>query len=180
MINMHKIILAGYGGQGMLLCGQVLAFAAMKDGFNVTWFPSYGPEMRGGAASCSVIISEKKIDSPVVKNADACVAMSQPAFDKYNATIAQGGSMIYNSDIITVNNKRDDIKYIGIDFSLLATGVGNLIVSNMVALGSLNGLFSLVSEPSLNLSLEDKFGVKKAELIGLNKKAIDAGVKAVS
>ncbi len=93
---MNKIILAGYGGQGMLLCGQMLAYAAMKDGYHVTWLPSYGPEMRGGAASCSVVISKNPVGSPVVQFADAVIAVSQPAFEKYHDAVKEGGTVLYH------------------------------------------------------------------------------------
>lgn len=176
---MHKIILAGYGGQGMLLCGQVLAYAAMKDGFNVTWLPSYGPEMRGGAASCSVVISERTVGSPVVQYADIVAAMSQPAFDKYHSAVADGGCLLYNSDLISATGKREGIQYIGIDFSHLTIELGNPKATNMIVLGSLNELLQRVSISALHAALEYKFGKKKADLIELNKKAIEMGICAV-
>ncbi|MCL2488213.1 MAG: 2-oxoacid:acceptor oxidoreductase family protein [Oscillospiraceae bacterium] len=175
---MYKLILAGYGGQGMLLAGQMLAFAAMTDGMNVIWLPSYGPEMRGGAASCSVVISEKPVGSPVVQNACLVAAMSQPALDKYHGSVAPGGILLYNSALVTVAEKRDGIQYAGIDFSELTHQLGNPKVYNMIVLGALNELLQCVSIPALHAALEDKFGGKKAELIALNEMAIEAGVAA--
>lgn len=176
---MHKMILAGYGGQGMLLCGQILAYAAMQDNFHVTWLPSYGPEMRGGAASCAVVISEKPIGSPVVPSADLVAAMSQPAFDKYHASVAGGGILLYHSALVTVAERRPDIQYIGIDFSRLSAELGNAKVANMIALGSINELLKCVNVPALHAALKYKFGKKKADLLALNEKAIAAGMEAV-
>ena len=176
---MHKMILAGYGGQGMLLGGQILALAAMNDGFNVTWFPSYGPEMRGGAAACSVVVSEKPVGSPVVQFADLVVAMSQPAFDKYNASVANGGILLYNSALVNATEEREGVRYVGIDFSALAAELGNVKAINMIVLGCLNELLQCVSIQSLHGALKEKFGGKSAQLVALNEQAIAMGVAAV-
>jgi 2-oxoglutarate ferredoxin oxidoreductase subunit gamma len=176
---MNKIILAGYGGQGMLLCGQLLAYAAMNDGKHVTWLPSYGPEMRGGAASCSVVISEKPIGSPFVQNADAVVALNKPSFDKFHSSVKPGGSMIYNSSMIEAGELRDDIHYYAIDFTEIAMGLNNIRVANMVALGSLNEVLQCVDNKAIVEALEHKFGEGKAHLIEINKTAIKKGVHAV-
>ncbi|MCL2884248.1 MAG: 2-oxoacid:acceptor oxidoreductase family protein [Oscillospiraceae bacterium] len=175
---MKKILLAGYGGQGMLLCGQILAFAAMQEGQHVTWLPSYGPEMRGGAASCMVVISEKPVGSPVIQFADLVAAMSQPAFDKYHASVATGGVLLYHSALVTLSERRGDVRYVGLDFARLAAEAGNPKVSNMLALGSLNVLLPCVGVPALRAALEDKFGKTKAALIEVNEKAIAVGIEA--
>jgi len=162
----------------MLFCGQVLSLAAMKDGFYVTWLPSYGPEMRGGAASCAVMVAEKPIGSPVVKFAGLAAVMSQPACDKYHAAVAQGGVLLYNSAIVTPGARRDDIRYIGIDFSRLAGELGNPKVLSTLVLGSLNELLKCVSEPALLLALEEKFTEKGTALLELNKRAVALGANA--
>lgn len=176
---MHKMILAGYGGQGMLLCGQILAYAAMQDGFHVTWLPSYGPEMRGGAAACSVVVSEKPIGSPVVPFAHLVAAMSQPAFDKYHASVASGGILLYHSALVTVAGRRTDIRYVGINFSHLSAELGNPKAANMIVLGSIDGLLQCVTVSALHAALRYKFGEKKADLLELNEKAIAMGMEAV-
>jgi len=176
---MKKIILAGYGGQGMLLAGQILALAAMNEKFHVTWLPTYGPEMRGGAAACAVVVSEKPVGSPVVQSADLVVAMSQPALDKYHGAVAPGGFLLYSSSLVTVPEKRADIHYVGVDFSALTTELGNSKVGNMIVLGSLNELIKCVSTEALHAALREKFGDKKAELLALNERAIAVGVDAV-
>ncbi len=177
---MNKIILAGYGGQGMLLCGQMLAYAAMKDGYYVTWLPSYGPEMRGGAASCSVVISENPVGSPVVQFADAVIAVSQPAFEKYHDSVKEGGTVLYHSALVTVKEKKPGIKYIGIDYTSLAAELKNPKTANMIVLGSLNEVLKCVRISALHESLKYKFGDKKPELVEINEQAIEAGIKAVN
>ncbi|MCL2817085.1 MAG: 2-oxoacid:acceptor oxidoreductase family protein [Clostridiales bacterium] len=177
---MKKIILAGYGGQGMLLCGQVLALAAMKDGVNVTWLPSYGPEMRGGAASCAVVVSEKPIGSPVVKYAGLVAVMSQPALEKYHAAVEAGGFLLYNSAIVNIPEKRAGVRYAGVDFSGLTAELGNPKALNMLVLGKLNELMQCVSMPALQAALEEIFGEKGAGLLELNKRAIIMGMGAPS
>ncbi len=172
---MHKIIFSGYGGQGMLLCGQLLAYAAMQEDKFVTWMPSYGPEMRGGAAYCFVIVSEKQVGSPIIVKADAVVAMNQPSFDKFEQIVAPGGYLVYHSALVTSKHSRTDINYVGIDCSKVANELNNEKVANMVALGALNGLINCVSEDAIVAALKDKFGGKKASLIDINVNAINKG-----
>ena len=175
---MKKMILAGFGGQGILLCGQLLAYAAMTDGQNVTWFPSYGPEMRGGAAACTIVVSEKPVGSPVVQFADVVLAASQPAFEKYKNSIAEGGTLVYHSAFVNITEKRDGINYIGIDFAELTKDFPK--AANIVMLGALNGLTNCASSDSLSKSLVYKFGNKNADMLAVNEKAIEIGTKAVS
>jgi len=176
---MHKIILAGYGGQGMLLCGQILANAAMIDGFHVTWFPTYGPEMRGGAAACSVVISGKPIGSPAIKSAGLIAVMSQPAFDKYHSHVEAGGYMMYNSELVTPQDKRTDIMYVDAEYSRLSAELGNLKVANMLVLGGINEILSCVSATALNQVIRNVFGEKDKALAELNENAIEVGIKTV-
>lgn len=177
---MYKIILAGYGGQGMLLCGQLLAYAAMTDGRHVTWFPSYGPEMRGGAAACTVIISEKPVGSPVAQYVDIVAAMSQPALEKYHGAVKDGGTLLYNSALVSVPEKRANIHYLGIDFSHLGTELGNSKAVNMIVLGSLNELLQCVAVSSIHSALVYKFGENNTKLLELNKKALQMGQASIS
>ncbi|MDR1700556.1 MAG: 2-oxoacid:acceptor oxidoreductase family protein [Lachnoclostridium sp.] len=176
---MNKIIIAGYGGQGMLLCGQMLAYAAMKDGYHVTWLPSYGPEMRGGAASCSVVISKNPIGSPVIQFADAVVAVSQPAYEKYRDSVKEGGFLIYHSALVKLRDKKPGVQYIGIDFTELAAELKNPRTANMIVLGSINEVLHCVHVSALFQSIQYKFGIKKAELVKLNEEAVELGIKAV-
>ncbi|MDR2898909.1 MAG: 2-oxoacid:acceptor oxidoreductase family protein [Clostridiales bacterium] len=175
----NKMIFAGYGGQGMLLCGQILAYAAMIENKEVTWLPSYGPEMRGGAASCSVIMSDKTIGSPVVQVADVVVAMNQPSFDKFESAVKPGGTLIYNTSMINEQPRRTDIKYFPVGITEIANELGNLRVANMVALGCINGLLDCVKNESIIESLKHKLGASKANLIAINEKGIQMGIDAV-
>ena len=172
---MHKLILSGYGGQGMLLCGQLLAYASMKEGKQITWFPTYGAEVRGGAAYCSVVISEKAVGSPVIHKADTVVACSQPAFDKFHSLVAEGGQMIYHSTIVKNIEKRADINYLGVDFSALAQTIRFPKAANMVALGLLGELLG-ISRASVSEGLQFKFSGKSAQVIEINEKAVDLGI----
>jgi len=174
-----KMILAGYGGQGALLAGQLLSYAAMNEDKHVTWFPSYGPEMRGGAASCTVIISDKIIGSPIIQAADAVLALNQPSFDKFEKIVKPGGFIIYNSSMTDsgLKESRDDIRYFGLPLSDMANDIGNLRVANMIALGALNAIAECAKNESIIDAL--KLRLKNAELIELNKIAIETGKNAV-
>ena len=176
-----KMVFAGYGGQGALLIGQLLSYAAMTEDKHVTWFPSYGPEMRGGAASCSVIISDKRIGSPIIQAADAVIALNQPSFDKFVKVVKPGGVIIYNSSMTdsSLKESRDDIKYIGLPISDMASEIGNLRVANMIALGVLNEIIKCAETESIIEALRLRLGDKRAELVELNKLAIEKGKNAV-
>ena len=175
-----KLIFAGYGGQGALLSGQLVAYAAMLEDKHVTWFPSYGPEMRGGAANCSVIISDKRIGSPVIQTADAVVALNQPSFDKFEPQVKPGGVIVYNTSMTDsgLKESRTDIRYIGLPISDIANDLGNLKVSNMIALGCLNEVINAAKPESIIEALKFKLGDKKADLVELNKVAIAKGKEA--
>ena len=172
---MHKLILSGYGGQGMLLCGQLLAYASMKEGKQITWFPTYGAEVRGGAAYCSVVISEKAVGSPVIHQVDIVVACSQPSLDKFHGHVAPGGLLIYHSAIVRNIEKRADIDYLGVDFSALAHSIAFPRAANMVALGLLGEQLG-ISRASMSAALQFKFGGKSARIIEINEKAVGLGI----
>ena len=176
---MRKIILAGYGGQGMMLCGQILAYAAMLEDKYSTWVPSYGPEMRGGSAHCHVIVSDKPIGSPLIPCADVLVAMNQPSYDKFEELVAPGGTLIYNSSIISAGESRTDIHYATVDCARITEELNNPKVGNMVALGALNTLIGCVKEASIKDALKYKLGYRKEDLLHVNIRAIEAGRKAV-
>jgi len=175
---MLKLILSGYGGQGMLLCGQLLAYASMVEGKQVTWFPTYGAEVRGGAANCSVVISDKKVGSPVIDIADILVACSQPSLDKFHGIVAENGLVLYHSAIVKVNEKRPGVGYIGIDFSALANSIDFPKSANMVALGALGALIK-VNPESISEAMKNKFGGMRPGILELNEKAAELGRRAV-
>lgn len=175
-----KMIFAGYGGQGALLSGQLISYAAMLEDKHVTWFPSYGPEMRGGAASCSVIISDKRIGSPIIQSADAVIALNQPSFDKFEPFVKPGGVIIYNTSMTDsgLKESRSDIKYVALPISDMANELGNIRVANVIALGCLNELLKCTKTESIIEALKIRLGEKRADLIELNKIAIEKGEKA--
>jgi 2-oxoglutarate ferredoxin oxidoreductase subunit gamma len=134
---MNEYIFAGFGGQGMLLIGKFLAMACMMDGKHVSWLPSYGPEMRGGTANCSVIVSDKPVASPLVDKADVVIAMNRPSLDKFESHVKPGGTLVINSSIIDRKAERTDINVVYCDANKIAEEVGNPKGANVAILGAL-------------------------------------------
>ncbi|MCL2592312.1 MAG: 2-oxoacid:acceptor oxidoreductase family protein [Defluviitaleaceae bacterium] len=172
-----KMVLSGFGGQGMLLAGQLLAYAGMLEGLNVTWLPSYGPEMRGGSANCSVIISKEMVGSPTIPTPDVVVAMNQPSFDSFINKVKPGGLFIYNKTLVTTVTTRDDITMIALDATQIAADLDNLRVANMVSLGTLIKHTGIVKPESVLKALAIKFGEDKKHLLEINEKAIAKGAE---
>lgn len=133
---MDKILLAGFGGQGVMFIGKVLAYSGMLGEREVCWIPSYGPEMRGGTANCSVLISDEEINSPVISQADAGIVLNQPSYDKFLTRIKPGGTLVANSSIVNIAQNRDDINLIAVPATELANEIGNASLANMVCLGA--------------------------------------------
>ena len=132
-----EIIIAGFGGQGVLFAGQLMAYAAMDSGLEVTWIPSYGPEMRGGTANCTVIIADESIGSPTVRNPRAAITLNLPSFDKYEPLVAAGGVLIGNASMINRGFKRQDVQSVLIPANEIAEAIGDKRLMNMVVLGAL-------------------------------------------
>ncbi len=174
---MEKIIFSGFGGQGVLTLGQIVASIALNKGLNTTWIPSYGAEMRGGTANCSVIISEKVIGSPIVsRDADILVAMNNPSVDKFINTVRSGGTVIINSSIVDVEITRTDVTVIKVDATNISVELGNPKVQNMVMLGGYLKASGKFSVEDAEQCLNQKFGAKNAKLIPLNMEAIKKGL----
>ena len=133
---LEEVIIAGFGGQGLMLMGRLLAYAGMLEGRKVAWMPSYGPEMRGGTANCTVIISSEEIASPIVTNPKTVIAMNKPSLDKFESLIQKDGLIVLNNSLIDQEVKRDDIKVLKIPANDIANKLGNLRVANMVTLGA--------------------------------------------
>jgi 2-oxoglutarate ferredoxin oxidoreductase subunit gamma len=170
----HKLIIAGFGGQGVMLIGQMIAYAGMLEGKEVTWMPSYGPEMRGGTANCTVIVSDKKISSPVVTEATAVVAMNLPSLTKFEGTVKQGGQLFVNTSLIKDKPSRDDVEIYNVDANEIAVSLHNDKVSNMVVLGAIVNKTGVVKLESIEKVMEKLFTGKKAKLIPMNKEALTA------
>ncbi|MBT3318768.1 MAG: 2-oxoacid:acceptor oxidoreductase family protein [Clostridia bacterium] len=177
MIN--KLISAGFGGQGVLLLGQLVTYAGMIEDKHVSWMPSYGPEMRGGTANCNVIVSSDPVGSPVVTNADAVIALNGPSLDKFEKTVKPGGKLFINSSIVEKKAKRKDIDVYNIPASEMAIKFGNSKVTNMVMLGAYVTATAVVTKDSIMIGIKKFLGKSKAHLIALNEKAFDAGAKLV-
>jgi len=176
-----RFIFAGFGGQGVMLMGQILSYAGMIEGKNVTWIPSYGPEMRGGTANCTVVVSDEPVASPVVDKAETVVAMNIPSMIKFQDYLVEDGYFFLNKSVIDREpDRKDDVKIYKIECNEIADKLGNLKVANMVMLGAVIGATKIVSKESVFKALEKKLTGKKAELIELNKKAIEEGMKKVS
>ncbi len=173
-----QLIIAGFGGQGVLLMGQLMAYAGMLDGREVSWMPAYGPEMRGGSANCSVVISDSPVGSPKVEDADVVIAMNRPSMELFEASVVPGGLMLYNSSLIDVKPTRTDIVAVPIDCNGIADSLGNSRVANMVMLGALMERTKPFDAELLVEALRHKLGAKKEKLIPLNREAISRGMEA--
>lgn len=172
----QQIIIAGFGGQGVLLMGQLLAYSGMLEGHEVSWMPSYGPEMRGGSANCSVVISDRPVGSPRVEDAQCVIAMNRPSMELFEKSIVPGGILLYNSSLIDVQPTRTDIRVIAVPCNEIAGELGNGRVANMVMLGAYIGATQLFGVDTLIESLRHKLGPAKEKLIPLNRKAIESGM----
>jgi 2-oxoglutarate ferredoxin oxidoreductase subunit gamma len=170
----HKLIIAGFGGQGVLIMGQLIAYAAMYEGKEVTWLPSYGPEMRGGTANCSVIVSDKKISSPIILEADVVAAMNLPSLVKFERILKPGGQLFVNTSLIKNLPTRRDLEVWNINANEIAAGLGNDKVSNMVVLGAIVNKTGMVKAESVEKAMEKLFTGKKAKLLPLNIEALTA------
>ena len=178
---MKRMIFSGYGGQGVLTLGEIVATIAMKKGKHVTWMPSYGPEMRGGTANCAVIVSEKVIGSPIVLSGiDILFAMTQASVDKFVPKMSPGGLLIYNSSLVINKPERTDIEKVVLDATNIAVEVGHSRVSNMVMLAGFLKNSDMCTLEDVQEVLNERFkGARSAELIPLNLKAIERGLESL-
>ncbi|MBU3227843.1 2-oxoacid:acceptor oxidoreductase family protein [Clostridium algidicarnis] len=170
----QEIIFAGFGGQGILSMGKFIAYAGMDANMNVSWLPSYGPEMRGGTANCSVILADEPVGSPIVTMPDSVVVMNRPSLDKFEKTIKKGGLVILDSDLIAREVERDDIQVIRVPAQTIAAELGSTKIANMVLLGALVAKTGIVSMEILLGSLKDH---GKEKFFEVNKKALEKGAE---
>lgn len=174
----NQYIFAGFGGQGMLLIGKFLAMACMMDGKHVSWLPSYGPEMRGGTANCSVIVSDQPVASPLVDMADVVIAMNRPSLDKFEPHVKPGGTLVINSSIIDRKAERSDINVVYCDANKIAESVGNPKGANVAILGALLEKSPVCSVDTMVEAIRIELGAKKAKFLEGNRKALVAGMEA--
>lgn len=176
----HEIIVSGFGGQGVMVIGKTLAEAAMKENMNVSWLPSYGPEMRGGTANCSVILSSKSIVSPVISEPNIVIAMNEPSLIKFEKDMVKDGIIFINSSVVKVENSRDDIRAIYVPTYEIATDLGNARVANMVMLGAYIEATKFLNVSTIEDMLKRIFIGEKAKLVELNIKALQKGANCVN
>lgn len=174
----HEIIMAGFGGQGVMLMGQLLTYAGMIENKQVSWIPSYGPEMRGGTANCSVIIADEPIGAPIVSEPNLVIAMNLPSLDKFEPLLQPGGILIINSSLIERGAKRSDITTYQIPANEIAAELGNTKTANMVMLGAIIGAAQVVSADAV-LKAFAKMFAKKPELLAINESAIRRGMQYI-
>jgi 2-oxoglutarate ferredoxin oxidoreductase subunit gamma len=170
----RDVIMAGFGGQGILLIGKMLAYAGMHEGMEVSWLPSYGPEMRGGTANCTVVISDKPVGSPVIRSPRAVVAMNLPSLEKFEPDIREGGLLLINTSLINRGAEREDLRVIEIPANEVAAELGNPRGANMVALGAYLGATDAVSIDAVIEVIRETFAAKPS-VIDVNIEALRMG-----
>ncbi len=175
MSKTTKILIAGFGGQGVLFTGKAIAYTGLKCGMEVSWLPSYGPEMRGGTANCSVTLSDIQIGSPIVDKPDLLIAMNLPSLEKYYNETEANGTIIYDSSLVNKENTRDDIKVFGVPATKLASDNGLEGLANMIILGKAIKETSVLTLDQVKTSLAQMIPAKKAELLDKNIKAMEIG-----
>jgi 2-oxoglutarate ferredoxin oxidoreductase subunit gamma len=175
----ERIIISGFGGQGVLMTGRLLAQAGMMEGKHVTWLPSYGPEMRGGTANCHVILSEEIIGDPIVADASCVIAMNLPSLDKFEHAIQTDGWLLMNSSLIPRQSKRTDIRILSIPVNELAGRLGSPKVANVVMLGAYLQLSKAVQADSVTTAIREILG-NKQHLLDINLHALNEGMEFAS
>ena len=170
-----QILIAGFGGQGVLFAGKVLAYKGLTEEKQISWLPSYGPEMRGGTANCSVIVSDTPVGSPIVHNPDILVVMNLPSFDKYENAVAPGGYAFVDSTLIDRKSERSDISAFYIPATKMARGLGIPTLANMIMIGKVIRETGVISMDGLRDALAKTVSAKHQDLIDANLKAIEAG-----
>jgi len=173
----QEIIISGFGGQGILSAGRLLAYAGMLEGKNVSWLPSYGPEMRGGTANCHVIISDDPVGSPILNSATALMVMNGPSLDKFENIVEPGGVIITDSSLVTRSPKRTDVKVYEIPATQMASDMGNLTYANIIMLGKFLEVTGIVSTDTFEKALRKVLPEKYHYMIADEIKALEAGMK---
>ena len=173
----EEMIFSGFGGQGALFAGMVLAYAGMDSGKNVTWIPSYGPEMRGGTAHTTVIVSDEEIGSPIIRHPSAAMVLNNPSMEKYEPLVKEGGVLVYNSSLISIAPRRTDIRYVAVPASDIAAELGNVKMANMVALGALVVATGVLPLEAVIQALRDHLPEGKRDMLEPNIQALRRGAE---
>lgn len=169
------VIISGFGGQGVLFAGQLLAYAALDNGYHVTWFPSYGPEMRGGTAHCTVIIADQEIGAPLVRRPQTAIVMNQPSLDKYEPLVLDGGLLIVNESLVSRDVERDDLEVVLVPANDLAEALGETRLANMIMIGAMLSREPIFSLDQVFASLEAHIPDHRRDLLDANNKALEKG-----
>jgi len=175
----ENVIMAGFGGQGLMFIGKLLAYSAMKEGKHVTWIPSYGPEMRGGTANCTVVISSDEIGSPQIPHPRALIIMNNQSLDNFEPRLQSNGLLFVNSSFVTKPVTRKDINIIPLQANEMASAVGNEKAANMVMFGAYIACTKIVSKESIIEAMKALFGQKAADLLETNVRALEEGITSV-
>ena len=172
-----EILIAGFGGQGILFSGKFLAYEGLIDGKEVSWLPSYGPEMRGGTANCSIIISDSAVGSPIVSNPDILIAMNLPSLDKYENETKKGGQIFVDSSLIDRKVERDDVEVYYIPATKLASDEGLTGLANMIMIGHMIAKSDIVPEENIEKAMQKVVPPTKQNMFDLNMKAVKLGME---
>jgi 2-oxoglutarate ferredoxin oxidoreductase subunit gamma len=175
----HEIIIAGFGGQGVLSMGKILAYAGLMEDKEVAWFPSYGPEQRGGTANVTVILSDERISSPVLNEYDIAIILNQPSMEKFEHSVKKGGILIYDGNGITALPTRKDIRIFEVDATNTASAEGMSKVFNMIVLGGLLKITPIVELSSIMAGLKKSLPERHHKLLPVNEKAILRGMEII-
>lgn len=170
-----NIVFAGFGGQGILFAGKVVAYAGLIEGRELSWLPSYGPEMRGGTANCSICLSDEPIGSPLVTNPNVLIAMNRPSLDKFVNEVEPGGTILLDSSLIDERVERDDVTVFYVPASKLAEENGLKGLANIILVGKLRKELAFCTEETLDKALQKCIPVRKADMLGFNRKALEIG-----
>ena len=176
-MSTKQFLFSGFGGQGILFSGKFLAYKGLTEDKQVSWLPSYGPEMRGGTASCSVIVSDEQVGSPIVSAPDVLVAMNLPSLDKYEASVAPGGMIFADSTLIERKVERDDVKVFYIPATALASENGFPTLANMIIVGKVLKEIGDYDEASIEATLKKVISAKHANMLEVNQKAMKLGAE---
>lgn len=176
---LEELIIAGFGGQGVMSMGQLLTYAGMIEGKHVAWIPSYGPEMRGGTANCSVSISDREISSPIFTEPSSVIIMNQPSLDKFEPTLQPNGLLIINSSLVSKKASRSDLRVLEIAANEEAEKIGSNKIANIVILGAYIAVTKVVTIDSVVESLKKVLPERRHNLIPLNREALELGAEIV-
>ena len=171
----HEIIIAGFGGQGLLFAGKVLAYGGLVEDKEVSWLPSYGPEMRGGTANCNVILSDTPVGSPIVQHPNVLIVMNTPSLDKYESTVVPGGKIFVDSTLISRKVEREDVEVFYIPATQMATDMEANGLANMILLGAVLRETACIKDETLPEALHHVIPARKADLFDVNMRAVQAG-----